>query len=150
MSIVRVCVCVCVCVCVWWKFVITSAWQCYKSYTNYINLLYVYIYGWSKLKSQRLPRAVTVGSSLLRSCGKRSVSDHSNCSTSNYPGFFLFIFRALDVPSHHNSNKTYLRFINIYLNCIISKYTHVHVSTTQESHFQGGLFKIISSFRSVG
>jgi hypothetical protein len=39
--------------------------------------------------------------------------------------------------------------MNVYLNSIIAKYTVLHVST-QESHFQGDLYKMISSFRRVG
>jgi len=53
------------------------------------------------------------------------------------------------VLSSHNSNRMHLQLMNIYLNCIIAKYTVLQVST-QESHFQGDLYKMISSFRCVG
>ena len=99
------------------------------------------------MKSDWLPQALTDGSSLLRSCGKRTVSDHSSCWPSNYPDFLLFIFRALKVLSSHSYNKMQLQLMNIYLNCIIAKYTHLHVST--QSHFQGCIYKMISSFRRV-
>lgn len=101
------------------------------------------------MKSDWLPQAVTDGSSLLRFCGKRTVSDHSNCRTSNYPDFLLFTFRALKVLPPHNYNKIRLQLMNIYLNCIIANCTLLHVST-KESHFQGDLYKMISSFGCVG
>jgi len=41
------------------------------------------------LKSDWRPQAVTDGPSLLRSCGKRTLSDNSNCWISNYPDFFI-------------------------------------------------------------
>jgi hypothetical protein len=66
-----------------------------------------------------IPKLLRMAHRRLSSCEKRAVSDNSNCWTSDYPYFLLFIFRALKLLSPHTSNKTHLQLMNIYLNCII-------------------------------